>query len=374
MRRRMAALISLCLLLGGCSPSMEVENQAYVLVMGLDRADDGSMEVSICVPKIGQSSQAGQGSKDDDGPYLYFSADGADFAEAMDRLQIMTPRELNLSHIKLIAASESLAREESFGELIETVAEMPHLYTTARFAVCEGRAGDFIDGMKTVIGTRLSAELTAMFNHFALHGYIPDGSFAEIYYACKSMFSDPTAAWGFQLSGEEGAQGFDPAIPGDAIRKSPASRLYAGSAVFRNGTLALHLDVTETQLMNLALGSVKSFTRECGGKPFTLTPDAKPKKRVTTTDGRLRLSLEIVLLCAEQIGPAQARDIENELAGGLTDLIRKCQSQSVDPLGFAECAAAGFATIPDWLAYDWRSRFPAAETEVRVCVKCSEVS
>ena len=53
MRKRLAALFLLCaLLLSGCSESNEVENLAYVLILGLDLMDDGQIRVCAQIPKI----------------------------------------------------------------------------------------------------------------------------------------------------------------------------------------------------------------------------------------------------------------------------------------------------------------------------------
>ena len=54
----------------------------------------------------------------------------------------------------------------------------------------------------------------------------------------------------------------------------------------------------------------------------------------------------------------------------LADVVSHCQSLGVEPFGFAERAAARFATTDDFLAYDWRGRFPRAE--VRFAIDLTE--
>ena len=44
-------LAAICLL-GGCGSSAQVEDQAYVIAMGIDRTDDGGIELSVQIPKI----------------------------------------------------------------------------------------------------------------------------------------------------------------------------------------------------------------------------------------------------------------------------------------------------------------------------------
>ncbi len=52
---RLFVLIALpCLLLCGCQRTGEVENQAYVLVLGMDRAEDGLLRLTARIPKVGK--------------------------------------------------------------------------------------------------------------------------------------------------------------------------------------------------------------------------------------------------------------------------------------------------------------------------------
>ena len=121
-RMRLAALIVLlALLLGGCQDTGEVENQAYVLVLALDAVGDGGLALTARVPKIGKSDA--QGDKGDSGssPYLTFSVTAPSWSAALDALQWATPRRINLSHIEMIVASEALASQPSFPELMNAV-------------------------------------------------------------------------------------------------------------------------------------------------------------------------------------------------------------------------------------------------------------
>lgn len=368
--RLTALLTALCLALCGCSISREVEHQAYVLVMGLDKAD-GGVELTIRIPKIGMSKGDGG---DDASPYLVFGARGSDFSQALEAMQLAVPRELNLSHLKLLIVSEALAGDAAFPTLINRVAEQPHLYTTARFVVCEGSAKAFVEAQKTVIGTRLSAEIDAEFTHYAEHGAIPDTTFADVYYASNSIYSDPIATRGFFAEGVEESQPalltVDPSESPGVLAEAPSKEFFAGTAIFRDGRLAGRLDAAETLLLNLALGKRETFAYDCGGKAYWLTPEGSPDRRVEIDDGAVRVGLSLRLSTIDAVSPEEARCIEGEIAAALEALIQKCQRVRLEPFGFAETAAGHFLTVPEWLAFDWRERFAAAEVEARVALSC----
>ena len=375
-KERLILLLTLCLALCGCSMSQEVEHQAYVLVMGIDTTAHGEIELTIRVPRIGKSGGGDGEGQEGASPYLTFSAQGGSIAEALESLQLLTPRELNLSHIKLMVASDALAGETRFKGIVNQIAETPHLYTNARFAVCEGRAKEFVAAQKTTIGTRLSAEIDAMMEHHAAQGSIPDGSFADLYYASNSFYSDPVSAraWiDYGMQNEAKSAGL---VVGNPFRQGstatgPSSQVYSGAAIFREGVLAGRLNAEETLLMNLARGKVRSLIYFHEGTAYTFALEGRPVRRVQIAEAATRIGLEISLSSIDRIEPDLRNDIKAELENSLRALIKKCLSSGLDPFGFADCAAGGFATIPEWLAFDWRERFTTAGLDVSVRLSSS---
>ena len=363
--RSLIALIVLSsLTLGGCHVSGELENQAYVLVLGIDRAADGQLLLTARVPQIGKGKPVEESGG---GDYLAFSANGADWPHALDALERATPRQMNLSHIGMIVVSEALAKEEGFGELIARIAETPHLYTTARFAVCAGQASEFIGAMKTVIGTRLSSEISAMLDHYVQQGFVPDGIFADACYLSRSIYGDPAAILCLLMPGEAPAVSMiDPIGSPDAGIQSPMRQRYEGAALFRQGRMVGTLDAGQTRLLNLIRGSIEALPFECDGKAFTLTTEGRPHLSVDLEDGGAALSLRVRLTTLDDVCAEDARRLEARLASSLIDVIRECQRLGAEPFGFSEAAAGHFATVPDWLASDWREQYRRANVTVQV--------
>lgn len=366
--RKLRLILLLCLicpLLQGCAVSGEVENQAYALVMGVDAARDGGIELTIRIPRIGQGGAGDAESGGKDAPYLVLAAAGADYAQALENLQWAAARELNLSHLNLLVASEALASEARFPALIRQIAETRHLYATAGLIVCEGRARDFIEGQETLLGSHLSSDIDAMFRHYAAHGYIPSATLADLYYATLSCYSDPVGIRGFPDSGEKPATAI---LEGDEERLNTetltaSSRQYLGAALFREGQLVGRLDAGETLGLNLLTRRVDSFSFQSGGRAWTLSCARPPKVRVKLDGERPVISVDIRLSCAE---PGDTSTLEADIAQALEAVMAKCQSLYVEPFGFAAKTAARFPTLKAWLAYDWRARFPEATCAAEV--------
>jgi len=369
MRRVCVMLCLICAVLTGCAVTGEVENQAYVLVLGVDEAQGGGIALTIRIPRIGQGGGDGGGDGEPGGaePYLVISASGDSYAQALENLQWAVARELNLSHVKLLIASEALASDARFPGLISEIAETRHLYTTAGFIVCEGRAVDFIEGQETLLGSHLSSDIDAMFRHYFAHGYIPSATFADLYYATRSCYSDPVGIWGFPDTGEKPAAAvLEPEESRlNAATKTASSRQYLGAALFRRGALAGRLDASETLCLNLLTGRVNAFSFESGGRAWALSSALATKIDVRTDGDRPRIAVRVALTSAD---PGDPRALEDDLARSIGDTIAKCQRLGVEPFGFAERAAGRFPTLPEWLDYDWRSRFAQAEVSVAVRV------
>ena len=362
-------IVAACLLLGGCAVSGEVENQAYALVLGIDR-DAAGIGLSIRIPRIGQAQSKGGESNDAAEPYLTLYASGDSYAEALEQLQWVAARELNLSQLKLIVASEAVAASDGFRDLIAEVAETRHLYTTAGFIVCDDSAREFVGGMKTVLGTRLSSEIAAMFRHSAAHGFIPRATFADLYYATYSGRSDPTGIIGFFAEGDA-ADAMAVLPESDASGgSSEGARRFLGTAVFRNGKLALRLDALETLCLDLLGGHVEDFTWAGGDRAVHLST-ARRTRLGASVEGGLRLSADVALMSEEALTVDSAADIEASIASSLAATVRRCQAAGVDPFGFSECALSRFLTFDDWRAFNWRGRYPYADVDVKVHIVAS---
>lgn len=364
-------LALICPGLAGCAVTGEVENQAYALVMGVDRAPEGGIGLTIRIPRIGQGGEGGEASGGKGEPYLVIAAAGDDYAQALENLQWAVARELNLSHLRLLVVSEALASEAGFSALVRRIAETRHLYTTAGFIVCEGRAGEFIEGQEILLGSHLSEDIDAMFRHYAAHGYIPAATFADLYYATLSCYSDPTGVWAFPDAGEQPAAAV---IETDEERlnagtKTASSRQYLGAALFRDGRLAGHLDARETLCLNLLTRRVDSLSFELDGRTYPLSSTLRPRLRVETGAPDPTLRADVFLSCAD---PGDLQALEQAVERSIEALIQRCQRLGIEPFGFAAKAAARFATLGDWHAYGWRDRFARAKIDVTVHISGPE--
>ena len=371
---RVAFTLFICtLLFTGCQLSGEVENQAYVLVLGIERLEDGNIGLTALVPRIGKNAGSTEGEDSRGSPYLRFSVSGNSWPSALEALQWSTPRQVNLSHIELLVASGNIAGDPEFPELMRNMAEVSSLYTNARFAVCQGSARTFIDAGKTVIGTRMSTELKAMLKHYANQGYIPDSSFADACYAAGSIYSDPVAIWAYTADDDSNAIVTLNESQPVQVLETPMKQCFSGAAVFREGVFLETLTAEDTRLLNLIRGHRTTFCFNCKDNSYEVTPMRSVVKQVEIDNDRVKLILSIELSTQEMLCREDIRILTTDLRHALEALIQKCQAKRCDPFGFAEEAASHFVTVPEWRAFGWRDRYATAEKEIRVDIRCCSI-
>ena len=370
--RRLALALLMPLFLGGCSGQPNVEARAYALALAMDVADGGGLTLTACVPRIGKSFEGGDGAKREPSPYMFFSATGPDYAHALSALKLSIPRVLNLSHIVLLAVSEALAADARFPELVNQLAETRNLYTATRVVVCPGGASAFIRREDTLIGARLSHEIDGAMTHYAALGAIPDTCLADLYYASNSIYGDIAVAVGRPTGPEEGAETSAGAlvVPDAAgVRDTPGENLFFGGIVFSAGRARRRLDPMETLCLCLMNGSARSLCVQVGGRPVTLAVRGSCCKQTAFDGERVRMFLRLGFSTPESLTPAERSDAETAVSEAIVQTVHACQARGLDPFGFGERAARRFATVGEWQAYDWRSRYAAAPLTVRVSIR-----
>lgn len=361
--------------LNGCALTSQVEDQAYVLVMGLDRAPDDQLEMTVQIPKISGSTQEGSSSGGNEN-YMQMSVTAADFEGALEKLDWASPRNVNLAQMKLIVISSELANEEQCRSLITNIAQTERLFTATKVAVCEGSAKEFVSAIRPYIGTRVSTDIEAMFDHYNDCGYVPESSLADLYYQTESVYSDPMVTYALLNQEASKKQEAKQSVPTSAFLESVrhASETYEseiptrylGAAVFSHGSMKCMLNGGETILANLLRNELDSFRYECDGQSLEFVPTRPVRLKVDTESKPVKITLKVALsYAAQEETPDEAR-LKAKLINDIETLIKTTQGAGVEPFGLAEKAARNFLTLADWEDFDWKSRYSDAEITVEL--------
>jgi len=378
MRRAIALmLMTMTVLLGGCS-AKNVEAQAYAVSLGVDLTDKGEIEVSVQVPTLSQGGSGGGGGEENgEGGgggkgYTFSSAAGATLTEALEVLNASVPRELNLTGVKSIVASERLARTEHFSEVIQEIALAYRVYGAAEMVICRGEASEFIQNQQPVIGLRLSESTTVALEHYQEYGYVPSAKAADVYYLSRSFYGDPVAILAAGTpegqKSETAGNGLDSyagSLPGSGNDKNQ----FFGTALMSCGRMVGMLNGTQTQLLNVLMGNLKYFSWVVEGTPVRINLSGSPEVRIDLKGETptIQVGLTFNMMDSEEKLPEET--LRTRLTEGMNELTKYCQECGCDPFRYAETAVWQFATAEDWSEYDWKSKFPNAEVQYEIKVR-----
>lgn len=371
--KKMALLLIAVFLLPGCSMASQVEDQAYVLVMGLDRLRDGQVEMTVQIPKITAGASENGGGQ---GNYMQMSITSASFEAALEKLEWALPRNMNLAQMKLIVISRNLASETACKELIANIAQTERLFTATKIAVCEGSAKEFVLAVQPYAGARISTDIEAMFDHYNDCGYVPESSLADLYYQTESVYSDPMVSYAVLNSAALKKQEENKSVPASVFLEGMKSASdsceseiptrYLGAALFSNGCMKGILNGGQTVIANLLRNELDSFRYENNGQNLEFVPTRPVYLHVDTKANPIKVHANIRLSYAAQEKIPNEAVLERQLKNDIMQTILYTQELGVEPFGFAERAARKFLTLEDWINFDWKKQYSQAEIEINL--------
>ena len=125
-------LLMLLLLLSGCTGGQEIESGLFVIAMAVDAAPEGNLTVTVKAlsgAKDGASSASdGEGESDSEAElektepgYIVLSATAPSCLRALGLLGATTPRTVNLSQLREIVVSQTLAETDATLSILKEI-------------------------------------------------------------------------------------------------------------------------------------------------------------------------------------------------------------------------------------------------------------
>ena len=349
--------------LTGCSEVGYLEHQAYAIIIGIDR-EAGETLLTVKFPQITGAS----GEKSGSDSYVTTESRGSNFQQAMETLKLGIPRKLNLSATVLIVVSRKIAESGEIREITQFMISDHRLYSAAYFAVCQGDARSFVEVQEPSTGTRLSEGLKAMVKNGENQGIIPQSRLADVYYLMNSVYSNPLVMLCARMDEEGTVREPGDNLPRDVPVSYTGDNQYTGACALKDGKAVLYLTGLETIYANLLLGNASEFTCAMGERVAYVTLRRKPKIRVRREKDGAKVEIEMRFTGYDVAGEISAYELAEHLRGRMLELIERGQAAGVEPLGCADQAAQGSATVEEWKKFNWAEQFPRAEIDLQVTV------
>lgn len=380
-------LLGACLLLSGCTGGQEIESCLFVLSMAVDPAPDGNLTVTVkalsgtqeavggaASPSPQQSSAPQDSGLETPEPgYIVMSATAPSCLRALNMLSSTTPRTVNLSQLREVVISRTLAETDATLTILREIHSMYRANGEAIVVVTPDDAGDFIRRQRAILGVRLSKYLEVLFDHFSQMDTIPpDAQLASVIAAMESSSIDATAVYAagntftsaIVLSGSADMD----RLPGHLPRTSPAENEYLGCALFSGPRMTGTLTGEETGLLCLMMGEAQRRATFIEGSLYRTNLPTRVRRRIDpdgTLSVHIAMNLRHIAGEARHSGEEIAARIEREAVSVLLRL----RAASSDAVGFGRIAVRKSIDIPAWEARNWPDEYERLGVRVSAEVK-----
>lgn len=370
----LAALLLLCLSLGGCNGGREIEECLFPIILGLDAAEDSQLQLTVKALSGNTDASATTDAQEKGGNagYITLSATGHDYIQALSLLRATIPRTLNLSQLREVVISETLARSQAISTLLSDILRYDQANGNATLIICAGRAQDALEKQQAYVGTRISRYLEILLAQYQEKGTIPH---ATVLSAARSFTGDtitPIAVYlavnDFDTRQPVSEENTLDVLPGHLNRESPNPVEYMGSAVFSAGRMAGTLTGSQTQMLRMLSGDFDTMQYSVDGVEYTFRRLLPTRRSVhTDADGdtlHTRLYLLAHALDGTPISDPSA--LADSVARDARALLSLLQSLGADAVGFGRAALRHHLTLESWSAANWSERYAAADVAVDV--------
>jgi len=409
--RRLAALLALLLvmastafLVGGCWDLRELDDWAFVTMMGLDKgAQPGWLRLSVLVQLPGSVSGAGGRVAP---AFARLTSEGPTLYDADRRLEELTGGFLNYSHTQAIVIGEELAKE-GLQAVVDSFKRSREIHTGI-IAVADGVTAEEVlasargelDPFPATYLSLLVAKTQAEYGESSscvIHCFlVADAAHGQEVVlalirlaqkpASPSPSSSGTGSGGGSAGGKSGG-GEAGAGAGASQPAAPVERRVeaTGLALFRGLRLAVKITGEQAEALNLVRGQfdqgrVVVNGAATGGKDLSVALShyervVKLERNGPSIEVKLKVRLKGLAEGASAVGvdlTPQGIGAIKDLAGSklsemMSGIITLAQTQvGGDVFDFQLHGRATFRTWPEWMAYDWDRAFREAKVSVEV--------
>lgn len=367
-RQALAALAVVAVVFSsGCWDFRQLNERAFVLMIGIDRGPNGKGYHVTTQKIIGQyltGAQAGTGGGGQQRrPWIIRQADGETVMKAIDQIRMGIHRDLEFAHLKVIVISDEVVKEEDLIDF-DYFSRALKIPETAFIAVAHGRAADVVSAPNQ------AEDLPAL---YVYHGYT--GRYARteaivgfpVWYVLTrvaTMFLRDAAASGLGLDNGEVN--------------------FAGTAVWSGSRFAGWLSPFETRLLSFYLHMKEVDDYLIAPKRETMRNSQGSSRYWADWDPdgtvvlHVKMSLSGDLLTTAQ--PVITLEDEDKLEATLSqqakenteNFLRHLQSINSDPLGFGEKLREVDNSAPEVQSFAaWHEAYQKARLDVQSTVTFS---
>ncbi|MFC5452685.1 Ger(x)C family spore germination protein [Paenibacillus aestuarii] len=378
------------LLLSGCWDKLELEEQAYVVVLGLDLAEKNLVNVTfqIANPQVG-STDKGNAPNEPPSDTLTFTA--PDILSAKELANSVVTRKISFAHLRTLVIGEELAKTKLLPNIIVAALRDPEMRREINVIVSHEKSVTFIHHNKPKLETRPHKYYAFMQKRWRDTGHVPYATinrfmqrvheelFLTIYGTTNRVAAKEKKDEDDYIAGEI------PQISGDPVQ-------IMGSAVLKDGVMIGKLTGEETRhvllLRRKALSHVfvSSYPDPLDNKyrvTVRLLKSSNTQIQINVKKDPPVIHVKVPIKAQVLSIPSLnnyvtdegnqrllTKAISNDLKEISTRLIQKTQQEyRAEPFVWFLDARKQFATLQAFEAYEWEKKYADAKVTVDFDVK-----
>ncbi len=383
-------LVLLASLMSGCWDRRELEEQAFILTLGIDKGtSEGSYlwTFQLAVPRQLAGGGGGGGGGGRQNPSTTVSVEATTLFGALNLLNSFIDRKANLMHAKAVIVSETVARNDPVP--LRTFNRYREVRRNLFVMVAEGKAKDIISAYRPVLEQNPAKFIETLVLNSSFTALVPRTQLQDYLNALESKSVKPTAILVGQTGGLAQPKKLDrvtaPFLPGEIPREGGNPVEIIGIAVFKGAKMVGKLTGTENRSMALLNGKFKrgflSFPDPLApgkslaldvraGSPPVIKVDLQGKRPLVT----VHLSLEGDILDIQSSVNYTRLDMlkqleqftEKQIATQALEVIKKTQAMGSDIFGFGDIARHSVKTWAQWEELNWTELYPKAKINLTV--------
>jgi Ger(x)C family germination protein len=396
-------LSALMIVSAGCNGAHEADHLAYVVAIGMDKGENNEIIVTyqMAIPRQLNGSAGGSDSGDSTsggGPAKNFeniTISGFSIAETRNELKSVVALTPVFYHTKLIVFGDSLAKS-GLGEVLGPLLRFREYRGSMYVAVAKGTAQKFLEkNQPAITGSTakyyemmLQSDLdSGLYLSTSLHNFYRDAKeYGSDSYALYVASNPEVKAKVLSADSKEkpGGNAEVPKLAGEISRIGGDSAEFLGTAIFSGDKMTGLLDSSQTRLVSLFLTRLNSsyvviddIQPGIKEKKITLRfrAEGPPEVKTEIVEGKavahihLELAGEITSVASgiNYENPEYREQLESRLSQLFTQdfrqLIFHLQECDSDVLGIGDYFRPKFATLPEFIDFDWKGHFKDAQID-----------
>ncbi|MGN7401053.1 Ger(x)C family spore germination protein [Cytobacillus praedii] len=387
---KMICLIFLVVSLGGCWDKKEIERNAYVVAIGLDKGKEAKLKITYLIsnPEYGSIQQGGSTNEP---PVEIISFETDDLVSPQYKANAVIAKEISYNLMKNIIVSEKLAMEKEFIRWMYDTTKEKDIRRDTYLIFTKEDASKFILENQPKLETRANKYYEFIIRRGIATANIPDST---LHRYLRITEADADLFLGIYATTEH--EDTDQSNKGDEIFAGQLDTTgktnktqFLGSTVFKEGMMIGKLTAEDTRISLLLSVAEKSPPMlisfpDPNKKEYRIAAkitqlkspkvDLKLNNGISKVDVFLPIHMDILTDHAMEnyAKDTQKREelkkyIENRFEKKMMKFVTRTQEEfKADPFGWSLIARKKFASLPEYKRFGWMQAYPQMDVNISV--------